>query len=360
MTKSFAGGRYTVERVLGRGGMATVYLAHDRELERDVAVKVLNGGLDEGGDAGGRFRREALTVARLSHPHVVAVFDAGEEDGAPFIVMEYVEGDGFDAILRDAPLGPDRALELALQACDGLGYAHRQGVVHRDVKPANLLLRSDGVLKVSDFGIAHTADGTQLTQVGTILGTTAYLAPEQARGEAVGPQADVFSLGVVLYEALTGSPPWRVESLAQVASVGERPPPPVRSITPTVPREVEAAVMRSLSREPRGRPADASVLAAELRPGANHETVRIDPPTQLLPGRRRPRVPRLAYVVAGLLAAALLALVIGMASGGDSGTQAPAKQQQQQAEVKPVPTAADPAGQARNLEEWIRDHSKGG
>jgi serine/threonine-protein kinase len=337
--------------------MATVYLAHDLELERDVAVKVLNGGLDEGGDAGGRFRREALTVARLSHPHVVAVFDAGEEDGAPFIVMEYVEGDGLDAILQDAPLGPDRALELALQACDGLGYAPLQGVVHRDVKPANLLLRSDGVLKVSDFGIAHTADGTQLTQVGTILGTTAYLAPEQARGEAVGPQADVFSLGVVLYEALTGSPPWRVESLAQVASVGEQPPPPVRSITPGVPREVEAAIMRSLCREPRGRPADASVLARELRPGADPSTVRIDPPTQVLPGRRRPRLPRLAYVVAGLLAAALLALVIGMASRGDSGTPGPA---QQPAKVSPVPTADDPAGQARNLEEWIRDHSKGG
>lgn len=357
MTQAFANGRYVVERVLGRGGMATVYLAHDQELERLVAVKVLHGGLAENTEAGDRFRREALTVARLSHPHVVAIFDAGEEDGEPFIVMEYIEGDGLDSILgREAPLDADRAVELALQACDGLGYAHVQGVVHRDVKPANLLVRSDGVLKVSDFGIAHTGAATQLTQVGTILGTTAYLAPEQARGETVGPQADVFSLGVVLYEALTGSPPWRVETLAQVASAVETPPTPIRAVVPDVPRNVESAVMRSLSLEPRSRPADASVLARELSSGAEAPTVRLEAPTRVVPAKRRRRVPGLAYAVAAILAAATLALVIGMASRDDGGTPAP----QQPAEIAPVPAAEDPAGQARNLEEWIRDHTRPG
>jgi eukaryotic-like serine/threonine-protein kinase len=357
LTQAFANGRYTVERVLGRGGMATVYLAHDSELERLVAVKVLDGGLAENAEAGDRFRREALTVARLSHPHVVAVFDAGEEDGARFIVMEYVEGHGLDSILgREAPLGVDRVVELGLQACDGLGYAHVQGVVHRDVKPANLLLRSDGVLKVSDFGIAHTADATQLTQVGTILGTTAYLAPEQARGEAVGPQADVFSLGVVLYQALTGSPPWHVETLAQVHAVGETPPSPVRSLVPGVPRNVESAIMRSLAREPRGRPADASLLGRELSPGTDPPTIRIDTATRVLPAQRHHRLPRLAYVVAGLLAAAMLALVIGIASRDDSDLPA----SKQPAQIAPVPSADDPAGQARNLEEWIREHSRRG
>jgi serine/threonine-protein kinase len=352
VTTSFANGRYVVERVLGRGGMATVYLARDVELDRLVAVKALNGLLADSVRAGDRFRREALTVARLSHPNVVGVYDAGADGNEPFIVMEYVEGDGLDSVLeRDAPLEPGRVIELALQACDGLGYAHERGIVHRDVKPANLLLRSDGALKVSDFGIALSADrATKLTQVGAVMGTLEYLAPEQAGAETVGPQADVFSLGVVLYEALTGALPWRAENVLQVATRGDVPPARMRG---TVPPRLEAAIMRSLEREPANRPADARALARELTNGPEAPTVRLDAPTRVLQKRRRAPRGSFALLLALGALAAIVAIALLVASLEDGSAQPPAP-----VTVAPVPAADDPAEQARNLEEWIRGHTR--
>jgi len=355
-TLTFADGRYTVERLLGRGGMAAVYLAHDRELDRTVAVKVLDERFAADDEVAGRFRREALTAARLAHPNVVAVYDTGVEDGAEYIVMEHVDGEGLDAVLvREAPLAPGRVVELAVQACAGLGYAHGQGVVHRDVKPANLLLRPDGLLKVTDFGIARSLDrATTLTQAGTILGTAAYLAPEQARGEEAGPPADVFSLGVVCYQALTGELPWPVESLGQLAAVAETPARPVRDAAPTTPPEVESAVMRALAREPGYRPQDAAAFGAELEgaptvrvPSSQAETVAL-PPSQ----RRHTARRRTPAIAAAVLAVAILvaALAIGLASRG--GSNAPAQ-------VEPVKSSPDPGAQARNLEAWIRDHTAG-
>ena len=355
-TRTFAGGRYTVERLLGRGGMATVYLAHDRELDRTVAVKVLDERFAADEEVAGRFRREALTAARLGHPNVVAVYDTGVDDGAEYIVMEHVDGEGLDAVLaRETTLAPEHVVELAVQACAGLGYAHGQGVVHRDVKPANLLLRPDGLLKVTDFGIARSLDrATTLTQAGTILGTAAYLAPEQARGEEAGPPADVFSLGVVCYQALTGELPWRVENLAQLAAVAETPARPVRDVAPGTPPEVEAAVMHALAREPEYRPQDAAELGRELE---GTPTVRGSSPTQaetvaLAPARRRPRNRRIPVVAAVVAALALViaALAIGLASRGGSN---------EPAQVEPVPSSADPAEQARNLETWLHDHTAG-
>ena len=226
------------------------------------------------------------------------------------------------------------------------------------MKPANLLLRSDGVLKVSDFGIAHTGDGTQLTQVGTILGTTAYLAPEQARGEQVGPQADVFSLGVVLYEALTGAPPWKVESLAQVAAVGDTPPTPVRSLAPGVPRDVESAIMRSLSREPRGRPADA--LCARARAGARNRASHGAP----RPGHARPTAAAAGSACRGSATSSPRSWPRRCSPSSSGWRRAETTERRprpgQPAKIAPVPAADDPAGQARNLEQWIRDHTKGG
>ena len=211
---SVGGGRYRLERPLGHGGMASVYLAHDAELDRPVAVKLLAESLAGDTAFRRRFLREARLAARLSHPNVVAVFDAGEADGGrPYIVMEYVEG----TTLEDrGPLPPAEGVALAVQACHGLAHAHAAGLVHRDVKPHNLLLRTDGTLKVADFGIARAAEATALTQVGTVLGTAAYLAPEQAAGEEVTAAADVYSLGAVLYELLTGRPPYEPASLAAV------------------------------------------------------------------------------------------------------------------------------------------------
>ena len=379
---TFAGGRYRVERTLGRGGMATVFLAEDLELARPVAVKVLDGGLEGDGDLGERFRREARTAASLQHPNVVAVYDAGDEDGRLYIVMECVSGEGLDALLaREGRLDPGHVLRLADQAAAGLGYAHAAGVVHRDVKPANLLLREDGVLKVTDFGIARAAadEVTQLTQAGTILGTAAYLAPEQARGEPAEAPADVFALGVVLYEALTGRVPWPVESIASLAELGVTPPPAVGELADGVPAQLEAAVEHALAYDPADRPPDADALRRELgataetgatvaMPGVAPADVDVpepDAPTALLDReprrhRGRPRTGRLvlaALVAAAVIVALLLALTSGGGDGGESqgGRETPAR-----AQVEPAPSADDAAQQAEELEQWIRDHTAGG
>jgi len=248
------------------------------------------------------------------------------------------------------------------------------------VKPANLLLREDGVLKVSDFGIARSATDhtTQLTQAGTILGTAAYLAPEQARGEAAGPPADVFALGVVLYEALTGRVPWPVDGLASLAALGETPPPPIASLAPGTPPPLEAAVTRALAYDPGDRPPDAEAFRRELggdgetgatvvlsRAAAPAATPGPDAPTALLdgvPSRLRRRLRGGVLLAAALVAAAVavvltLALVSGRDDGGSSsGGGSPAGAQ---VEVEPVPSADDAAGQARALEQWIRDHTRG-
>jgi serine/threonine protein kinase len=203
--ESLAGGRYRVERTLGSGGMAIVVLARDRELDRPVAIKLLADNLARDADLRARFVREARLAARLSHPNVVKVFDAGEDGGRPYIVMECVNGPTLAEVLaRRGRLPPDEAVDLAIQACAGLDHAHEAGLVHRDVKPHNLLLRDDGLLKVADFGIARAVQATRLTEAGTILGTGAYLSPEQAAGEDVTAAADLYSLGAVVYELLTG------------------------------------------------------------------------------------------------------------------------------------------------------------
>ena len=334
-------GRYRLERRLGGGGMAEVHLARDVELDRPVAVKLLAEHLAEDAELRERFVREARIAARLAHPNVVAVYDAGDEDGTPFIVMECVEGETLaDLLRREGPLDPDRAVGLARQACAGLAHAHAAGLVHRDVKPGNLLLRRDGMLKVADFGIARAAETTRLTLAGTILGTAAYLAPEQATGEEVTPAADVYSLGAVLYECLAGRPPRRVESLADLDP--EQPITPLRDVAPAVPQELEDAVMHALARRPEFRPATAAELALELD-GA-------EPPT--LPLRRKHRQRRRiwpALVAVGLL----LALAGAYAVAGDDPPAPPPPT----ARGAPGPLGRTPAENARNLSEWLRRYS---
>ena len=227
--------RYELEELVGTGGMSSVYRAHDRLLERHVALKVLHEQFTADGDYVERFRREARAVAQLSHPNIVTVIDRGEHEGRQFIVFEYVDGENLKALVgREGPLPVREAIELALQVARALGFAHEQGLVHRDVKPQNVLLNDGGQAKVTDFGIARSLDVQGgLTQTGTVMGTSDYIAPEQARGARVDAQSDVYSLGAVLYELLTGEVPFSGDNFVAVAMrhINE-PPPSVRERRP--------------------------------------------------------------------------------------------------------------------------------
>jgi serine/threonine-protein kinase len=270
-TEQLFADRYRLDRRLGVGGMATVQLAFDTRLERNVAVKLLAEHLAEDSSFVSRFRREALAAARLVHPNIVQVFDFGSDvhSGRQFIVMEYVDGHSCAELLRDrGPMPPRDAVEILTQACRGLDYAHRNGVVHRDVKPGNLMVNTDGVVKLADFGIAKAAEQSDITKVGSVLGTAAYLSPEQARGEPAGPASDIYALGVVCYQLMAGKLPYEAASLTDLARLQESAPPPrlsdaVRDVPPTL----AAAVARALARDPERRYADAAEMEDALRDG---------------------------------------------------------------------------------------------
>ena len=357
MSAQIVGGRYRVERALGHGGMATVHLARDERLGRNVAVKRLSVAMSGDEIFRERFMREARTAAGLSHPNIVAVFDVGEEDGIPFIVMEFVEGRTLAELLAEnGPLDPDRAVDLVLQACAGLEHAHEAGLVHRDIKPQNLLVRADDTLKIVDFGIARPVDGTQLTLAGTILGTAAYLAPEQALGERVTPAADLYSLGAVTYELLSGQPPYTFESLAELTvKQREGPPPPVDGVS----QELQDVVRACLAPDPADRPASAARLAHELAQASP------EPPTEPIPAgdvtvatqvieppKRTAGVLWPQVAAAGLLGVAALTagLAFGLTRGGDDPAPPPAQPVQAEA----VPRGETPAESARVLADWLR------
>jgi serine/threonine-protein kinase len=264
-------GRYRLERRLGVGGMATVQLAFDTRLERHVAVKLLAEHLAEDANFVSRFRREALAAARLVHPNIVQVFDFGLDDSTHrnFIVMEYVSGQSCAEILREqGTLPPNEAVDILTQACRGLDYAHRNGVVHRDVKPGNLMRSDESMVKLADFGIAKAAEDSDITKIGSVLGTAAYLAPEQARGEAAGPSSDLYALGVVAYQLLAGRLPYDAGSLTDLARLQESGPPPrLDELEPAVPAALAGAVARALHRDPEHRYADAAEMETALRDG---------------------------------------------------------------------------------------------
>ncbi len=236
-TSSIAG-RYRIEGRLGVGGMSTVHLAFDQRLERYVALKLLAEHLADDPTFVSRFRREALAAARLVHPNIVQVFDFGFDEGSHqhFIVMEHVPGHSCAELLRDrGHLDVDQGVEIIAQSCRGLEYAHRNGVIHRDVKPGNLLVSDSDVVKLADFGIARAVDQSSITQVGSVLGTAAYLAPEQARGEEAGPRADIYSLGVVTYQLLSGRLPYEANSLSELTLKQQRESPtPLDELNPRV------------------------------------------------------------------------------------------------------------------------------
>ncbi len=307
MSGSTIANRYVLGDRLGSGGMSTVYRAHDRVLERTVAVKVLAEHLSDDEKFVARFRREALAVAKLVHPNIVQVYDTGVDAGRHFIVMEYVEGrSGAQLLQRDGALEPSVAVEIAAQACAGLEYAHRMGIIHRDVKPGNLMVIGgpaggppEMTVKLADFGIARAAEQTRLTQVGSVVGTAAYLSPEQSRGEEATPISDVYSLGVVTYQLLTARLPYEGNSLAELAirRENERPLPPT-SYDKGIDDALSKAVLRALENEPEDRYVDALAYGAALRAGlagiapAAEATTRIVDQRSTAATRVAPREPR--------------------------------------------------------------------
>src|SRR5215216_4060770 len=247
-------GRYQLGSLLGVGGMARVYLATDRVLERQVAVKVLSPPYAQDPVFVERFRREARSAARLSHPNIVAVFDSGSDAGRHYLVMEYVAGQSLAQLLtRQGRLTPRRAAELAVEVCAALAAAHAQGLVHRDVKPANVLVGAEGRVKVTDFGIVKAA-ATTLTGTGTVLGTAAYLSPEQAQGGPVDARSDLYGLGCVLYELLTGRPPFGSGADSPQVALAARhvsEPPELPSVhNPQLDRALDVVVLTALAKQP--------------------------------------------------------------------------------------------------------------
>jgi eukaryotic-like serine/threonine-protein kinase len=258
--------RYELEELVGSGGMSSVYRAHDRLLERSVALKILHEQYGRDEDYVERFRREARAVAQLAHPNIVTVIDRGEQDGRQFIVFEYVDGVNLKELVdEEGPLPVHEAIELALQVARGLSFAHDQGLVHRDVKPQNVLIDGDGRAKVTDFGIARSVDVDGMTLTGTIMGTSNYIAPEQARGQPVDEQTDVYSLGCVLYELLTGEVPYGGDNFVSVAMRHVNDPvPSVRDERPDVPPRLDWVIQQAMAKDHQERFASMNELAAEL------------------------------------------------------------------------------------------------
>ncbi len=370
--------RYELEELVGRGGMSSVFRAHDTLLERNVALKVLHEHYGEDADQIERFRREARAVAQLSHPNIVTVIDRGERDGRQYIVFEFVEGENLkQLVLREGPLPVRQAVEIGLQVAEALAFAHRQGLVHRDVKPQNILLTRDGEAKVTDFGIARAVDVHGLTQTGSVVGTSHYIAPEQASGRAVDSQSDVYSLGTVLYELLTGDVPFQGENFIAVAlkHVSE-PAPSAAARRGDVPPRLDGALRRAMAKEPSERFDSMEAFAdelerclAELGPDSPNEATMVVPapaatpapaaPPEALPelvstpaagrGRRRLWVP---LVLAGLVAAGVVTALFALGTidlrrgSGSAGTRSTGETTTS-ANLQPVPLRAvatdDPA-----------------
>lgn len=360
---SALGGRYRLDAVIGRGGMSTVYRAFDTVLERPVAIKLMHREIASDSDQLERFRREARAVARLSHPHIVTVIDAGEEpeesgEGAtPYIVFEYVQGETLKELLRrGGPLDISEAVAYAIEIARALGAAHEQLIVHRDVKPQNILVSEEGTAKITDFGIARTLTEQGLTLDGRVLGTTDYVSPEQALGQPVTPQSDIYSLGVVLYEMLTGTVPFRGETPVSVAMRHVREDvPDVQLARPEVSAATAAVVDRMTAKDLARRYPDVPSLLVDLEEALAVEAARAGQATgevttvlRSLPGPARSRLPlRLRHPVRWLALLAFVggavALGLALAAGHTHGGTGVASDVDVRPGLEPVSLAADAA-----------------
>jgi serine/threonine protein kinase len=376
-------GRYRIDGVLGQGGMALVYLGYDPKLGRPVAVKLLADNIAADPAFHARFMREARMAAGLSHVNIVHVYDVGEdEDERPYIVMEYVDGESLaETIVREGTLPAARVRRIALDCCAGLQHAHAAGLVHRDIKPHNLLLDRDGRVKIADFGVARSLGETQLTVAGSVLGSARYLAPEQAAGGDVTPAADIYALGATLYQLLSGRTPHDGETLAElIHRRADNPPEPIGRLTSDLPPAFATAVMSCLSDDPAQRPASAAALALALtaddsetatrilaRPPAADRTLIMADTATVVDRRPTPAVnlltrltdPGNRRIVTGLAIAALIALVLVIAlSLRSGGPTTPAAHSPGRARVAAVPAGATPAVQAHNIARWLGQHSR--
>jgi serine/threonine protein kinase len=330
--------RYADPRPIGRGGMGQIYLAEDRELGRKVAIKVLDDRFAGNEQLRERFKREALAAARLSgHPHVVTIFDVGESQGRPFIVMEYLPGGTLGDRTRQGPVEPGEALSWLGQIAEALDAAHELGVVHRDVKPPNLLFDARGELVVADFGIARVADDTLtgMTATGTVLGTAGYLAPEQALGQPATPASDRYALGVIGYELLTGGRPFERQSeTAEAAAHIHEPVPPASERHTGLPRAVDGVFDRALAKDPRERYSTSADFVSALGNALEKReaSTRLLPAAPPPPVRRGPPRGRPPWAIPLLLAALVAALVAGLVAAAmltsqdDNNTTAPPTQ----------------------------------
>jgi eukaryotic-like serine/threonine-protein kinase len=365
-------GRYELEELVGSGGMSSVYRAHDRLLERTVALKILHEQFTRDDAYVERFRREARAVAQLAHPNIVTVIDRGEQDGRQFIVFEYVHGMNLKELMtQEGPLSPREAIELALQVARGLSFAHESGLVHRDVKPQNVLLDADGRAKVTDFGIAHAVDVDGMTITGTIMGTSNYIAPEQARGQPVDEQTDVYSLGCVLYELLAGHVPFDGDNFVAVAMRHVNDPvPSVRDVRPDVPPHLDWAIQRAMAKDHDERFESMADFAAELE-ACHAELDGNEGATMVVPAQPRPRArgksrrparaPRRWSIWPLVLLGVGLAAVAGGLSGaillqgnGNSGTGAAPPRPTGPVQFKSA-AAYDPFGDGQEHDEAAQD-----
>ena len=346
-------GRYRTLSTLGTGGMARVLLAEDERLGRSVAIKQMHSAAPE--DSARRLQREARLGASLSHANLVSVFDVETDGESVLIVMEYVEGETLKDAVTAGPLDPERALAVVRDVAAALDHAHGQGVVHRDVKPANVLIGRDGTSKLADLGIATAAESTRITRSGTVLGTAAYMAPEQLEGEEAGPAADVYSLAAVAFEALSGRPANRGATPVEIAHrMATEPPPDLRDAWPGAPAGAAEALKRGMAREPADRPSSAGELVAALEHGLAEQRTA---PTLLTPRsearRRAPSwLPAAAVVMALLLVGGIALAALGGGDGDGADQRSPSKPAAQKPAAKnpaPSKSAPKPAAGAASL-----------
>ena len=259
--------RYQIIKTLGEGGMANVYLAHDNILDRDVAVKVLRGDLANDEKFVRRFQREALSASSLSHPNIVQMYDVGEDDGQYYIVMEYVDGKTLKQVLKQrGHLSITEVIDIMLQVTDGMAHAHDAYIIHRDIKPQNIMILSNGMIKITDFGVATALNSTQLTQTNSVMGTVHYLPPEQANGKGSTIRSDIYSMGIMMYELLTGLVPYKGDSAVEIALKHLKEPlPSIRKQNPSIPQSIENIIIKATAKNPKNRYTDARSMHEDLK-----------------------------------------------------------------------------------------------